>query len=143
MAQNDRVYSVKQRKYIDFNKDEMYSNFNAYSVVGQVLADRAREKLLQEEAAAKEAKEEEARRREEKRRAEEARRAAIPRVFTPYEILGLRPNALESEIRIAYKTLAKKYHPDRFSDPVQRAKAEENMKIINTARDRALSEILG
>ena len=30
----------------------------------------------------------------------------------PYEVLGLRQGASEEEVKKAYKTLAKKYHPD-------------------------------
>ena len=30
----------------------------------------------------------------------------------PYEVLGLKQGASEEEVKKAYKTLAKKYHPD-------------------------------
>ncbi len=34
---------------------------------------------------------------------------------TPYEILGIRPNASKKEIMAAYKEAVKKYHPDKVS----------------------------
>ena len=30
----------------------------------------------------------------------------------PYKVLGLSPNASDEEVKKAYKTLAKKYHPE-------------------------------
>jgi hypothetical protein len=48
--------------------------------------------------------------------------------------LGLGPNATEAEIKDAYRTLAKVWHPDRFqADPGLKAKAEEKLKEINAA----------
>ncbi|MCP3873465.1 MAG: DnaJ domain-containing protein [Desulfobacteraceae bacterium] len=34
---------------------------------------------------------------------------------TPYEILGIKPNASKKEIKIAYKKAIQKYHPDKLS----------------------------
>ncbi len=51
----------------------------------------------------------------------------------PYDILGIGPLATDDEIKKAYRELAKKYHPDNFTDDNMRALAEEKMKEINEA----------
>lgn len=50
-----------------------------------------------------------------------------------YEILGLQVGALPAEVKQAYRELAKLWHPDRFSDPRQKLRAEEEIKKINQA----------
>jgi curved DNA-binding protein CbpA len=48
----------------------------------------------------------------------------------PYEVLGVKKNSDITEIRKAYKNLARKLHPDRLgSDP----RALEQMKLVNEA----------
>ena len=37
----------------------------------------------------------------------------------PYEILGVKPKATDQEIKLAFKNLAKKYHPDLHPDDAQ------------------------
>ena len=32
--------------------------------------------------------------------------------MNPYQILGIDPNATDDEVKKAYRTLSKKYHPD-------------------------------
>lgn len=50
----------------------------------------------------------------------------------PYQVLGVSPNASEDEIRQAYRTLAKKYHPDlNPNDPA----AAQKMNEVNEAYD--------
>jgi curved DNA-binding protein len=48
-----------------------------------------------------------------------------------YEILGVKPEASEAEIKTAYRKLARKYHPDKNKD----AGAEEKFKAINEANE--------
>jgi len=50
----------------------------------------------------------------------------------PYAVLGLAPSASDSEIRAAFRKLAKKYHPDRNPDDKS---AEEKFKEISAAFD--------
>ncbi len=51
----------------------------------------------------------------------------------PYSILGVSQLATDDEIKKAYRELAKKYHPDNFTDEGMRKLAEEQMKEINEA----------
>ena len=48
-----------------------------------------------------------------------------------YEILGVNKNATDDEIKKAYKTLARKYHPDLNQD--DKKGAEQKMKELNVA----------
>lgn len=51
-----------------------------------------------------------------------------------YNILGVEPDASETEIRRMYHKLSKKYHPDaNISDPDLRKWADERMKELNEA----------
>lgn len=52
----------------------------------------------------------------------------------PYKVLGVSPDATDTEIKNAYRALARKYHPDNYqSDPAMAELAEEKMKEINAA----------
>ena len=56
----------------------------------------------------------------------------------PYEVLGITPSATNEELKTAYRTLAKKYHPDNYTDSAMASYAEEKMKEINEAYDEIL-----
>ena len=58
----------------------------------------------------------------------------------PYQVLGVDRNASTQQIKTAYRTLAKKYHPDNFDGNPLQDVAEEKMQEINEAYDFIISE---
>ena len=58
----------------------------------------------------------------------------------PYAVLGVSKNATDDEIKNAYRNLAKKYHPDSYSDNPLADLAEEKMEEINAAYDKIMNE---
>ncbi len=61
----------------------------------------------------------------------------------PYSVLGVSRTASDDEIKKAYRTLAKKYHPDNYAGNNAAELAEEKMKEINEAYDRIQKERAG
>ncbi|MGL5351844.1 MAG: J domain-containing protein, partial [Clostridium sp.] len=55
--------------------------------------------------------------------------------MNPYEILGVKPDATQAEIKSAYRALIKQYHPDQYGDNPLRELAEVKMREINGAYD--------
>ena len=51
----------------------------------------------------------------------------------PFSILGVSRESTDDDIKKAYRRLARENHPDKFTDPVERSRAEEKMKEINAA----------
>jgi len=57
-----------------------------------------------------------------------------------YALLGVAPGASATELKAAYRDLAKVWHPDRFAhDPRLQQKAQEKLKEINDAYERLAS----
>ncbi|MBR3929908.1 MAG: DnaJ domain-containing protein [Clostridia bacterium] len=55
-----------------------------------------------------------------------------------HRTLNVPDNASEAEIRCAYRTLARKWHPDRFQEGPERAWAEKQMIEINQAYNQLI-----
>ena len=56
------------------------------------------------------------------------------KITRAYGILGLQTNASQAEVKQAYRTLVKKWHPDLFVNQPQLLKqAQEKMHLVNDA----------
>jgi DnaJ family protein A protein 2 len=60
-----------------------------------------------------------------------------------YEIMGLQPNATESEIRKAYRKLALTHHPDRGGDPEQFKELTKAYETLTDPKQRAIYDQVG
>lgn len=60
--------------------------------------------------------------------------------MNPYDILGVSPSASDEEVKKAYRTLSRKYHPDaNVGKPGEKA-AEEKFKQIQQAYTQIMKE---
>jgi curved DNA-binding protein len=55
--------------------------------------------------------------------------------MNPYKILEVDKTATQEQIKFAYRSLCKKYHPDVVVDPALKKENEEKIKSINQAYD--------
>lgn len=55
--------------------------------------------------------------------------------MNPYEVLGVREDASDEEIKKAYHKLVKQYHPDQYADGPMAKLAEEKIREVNVAYD--------
>lgn len=53
--------------------------------------------------------------------------------MNPYQILGISSDASDDEVKKAYRTLSKKYHPDANINNVHQAEYTEKFKEVQTA----------
>lgn len=58
----------------------------------------------------------------------------------PYQVLGVSPSASDEEIKKAYRSLSRKYHPDANVNNPNRAQAEEQFKEVQQAYDQIMKE---
>lgn len=58
----------------------------------------------------------------------------------PYEVLGISRSAAEEEIKKAYKSLSRKYHPDANINNPHKEEAEERFKEIQQAYQQIMKE---
>ncbi len=65
-----------------------------------------------------------------------------PDVLAAHHRLGLTPGASIQEVDKKRRELIKRYHPDRFSEPEKRARAERVTAEINAAHDKIERHLL-
>lgn len=61
-------------------------------------------------------------------------------MMNPYQVLGVSPSASDEEIKKAYRTLSRKYHPDANVNNPNKAAAEEKFKEVQQAYDQIMKE---
>ncbi|MBO5670233.1 MAG: J domain-containing protein, partial [Clostridia bacterium] len=54
-------------------------------------------------------------------------------ITDPYKVLGVSSTASDDESKQAYRTLARKYHPDKYANTDLAEMANEKMKEVNAA----------
>jgi molecular chaperone DnaJ len=62
----------------------------------------------------------------------------IRKMNNPYEVLGVKENATEEEVKAAYRALVKKYHPDKYQNNPLADLAEEKLREVNKAYDQIM-----
>ena len=62
------------------------------------------------------------------------------RMIDPYQVLGVPRNASDSEIKKAYRTLSRKYHPDANINNPHKDEAEEKFKELQQAYQQIINE---
>ncbi len=58
----------------------------------------------------------------------------------PYKVLGVSPSATDEEVKKAYKTLAKKYHPDMHAGSPDQKLYEQKFKQVQEAYNLILDQ---
>jgi hypothetical protein len=106
---------------------------------------RAEERRAAEEAAAEESSRTRSQERTSGWRATAttfAPRRYPPNVLAAYDRLGLAPGVSMEEVDRKRRELVKRFHPDRFSDPEKRVRAERVTAEINAAHDAIERHVL-
>ena len=61
-------------------------------------------------------------------------------VYDPYKVLGVSPQASDEEIKKAYRTLSRRYHPDANINNPNKAQAEEQFKLVQQAYEQIMKQ---
>ena len=61
-------------------------------------------------------------------------------VYDPYQVLGVSRGTSDEEIKKAYRSLSRKYHPDANINNPNKAVAEEKFKQVQQAYDQIMKE---
>lgn len=62
--------------------------------------------------------------------------------MTPHDVLGLRPDATQGEVRAAWRRVAADTHPDHGGDPAAFARAEDAYRRLRASEPRAVVTVV-
>ena len=60
--------------------------------------------------------------------------------FDPYQVLGVSRNASDEDIKKAYRSLSRRYHPDANINNPNKDQAEEKFKQVQQAYDQIMRD---
>ena len=60
--------------------------------------------------------------------------------FDPYQVLGVPSSASDDEVKKAYRSLSRRYHPDANVNNPNKEQAEEKFKQIQAAYDQIMKQ---
>ncbi len=61
-------------------------------------------------------------------------------MYDPYAVLGVKYDATDDEIKKAYRTLSRRYHPDANLNNPNAAEAEEKFKMVQQAYEQIMKD---
>jgi len=122
LAANDSILTINEENFIT----KVRKGLNIHEITYNNIKNSYTKKGLKEE---RKILEEEARRKT----AKEISKSFIP--YNAYKILGITPSNTKLQLKKAYRTLAKKYHPDKFAGQSEEIiqKAEDKFQEISEA----------
>lgn len=61
-------------------------------------------------------------------------------MFDPYRVLGVSPNATDDEVKKAYRTLSREYHPDSHVNKPDAEQAAQKFREVQDAYNQIMDE---
>ena len=133
MYEEWKIEKAKQKAEEAKQKDEKAEKTRQAKQQKAKQEQARQEQARQEQARQEQARQEQA--RQEQARQQKAKQEQKINLTNSRKILGIKANATEEDIKIAWKNALKKWHPDLFSSKSkeEQDKANEMSKLINTA----------
>ena len=120
IASEDRLYSIKKEQFIEKIREQLRIHPETFQHIKNAYLNKGlkeESKLIEEQ--------------NRKKAAKKLSKSFLP--YNAYKILGVSPTITKAQLKKVYRTLAKKYHPDKYHG--------QNDEIIQKAEDK-FQEIL-